>query len=544
MRPGKPNLKFGTSDDEVFVKKAFDRQQVLSLVFESLSSGLLVTGLDGRVLEMNAKFTSMWRIEGEVAETDDCEFLWKHIVALLDDSDSLVNALENTNNSREKFADKLRLSNGLVFECYSAPLIENQAVLGRMWSFRDISERCQIEEYLKRSKEQAEAASKTKSEFLANISHEIRTPLNGVMGMLHLLQMTPMDQEQSEYLDMAAKSSKRLSNLLNDILDLSRVEAGVLQVAQRTFDRDDLISSVKEMFDIEASKKNVSFTVTIDKALPQKLVGDDTRLRQVLINLLGNAFRFTECGSVTLDATYLPSEVAGKSRVLFTVADTGLGIDDSMVGVIFQSFRQVDSSITRRYQGAGLGLAIVKRLVGLMQGSISLDTELGAGSTFYVSIPIRSSEECIEKDALNANKQNHDKKRNVLVVEDDFINRMYLMRFLEMKEYCATSAENGGKALQALRHEDFDCVLMDVQMPVMDGLETTTLIRNSPDFKHCRNIPIIALTAHALKGDREKFLATGMSGYIAKPVDFQELMDVMDSLCASVDLDRAGDKAR
>jgi CheY-like chemotaxis protein len=206
-----------------------------------------------------------------------------------------------------------------------------------------------------------------------------------------------------------------------------------------------------------------------------------------------------------------------------------------MVQAIFESFKQADSSITRKYQGAGLGLAIVKRLVRLMQGSISLDTKLGVGSTFYVSIPIKSAQECNAKDALMNDKHFQEKRRKVLVVEDDLINRMYLMRFLEKKEYYATSAENGEKALQALRQEDFDCVLMDVQMPIMDGLETTTMIRNSPDFKHCMNIPIIALTAHALKGDREKFLATGMSGYIAKPVDFQELMDVMDGLCAVSD---------
>jgi len=460
--------------------------------------------------------------------------IWQIALQGVCDSDLFSGKLRRIDASMDIAVVRVRLSDGRVFEGYSAPLVDDGQAFGRMWSFRDVTATCRVEDYLKRTKEEAEACSRAKNKFLANMSHEIRTPLNGVIGMLQLLEMTEMDDEQREYMRMASQSSWRLSSLLNDVLELSKVEAGALQVVSRNFDSHGLIDSIREMFEPKAREKHIGFNITHDHCMPRRLVGDDIRLKQILVNLLGNALRFTEQGQVKLDVSFLHYGKEGQGRLLFTVTDTGEGIQDHMIGSIFSSFRQGDTSITRKHQGAGLGLALVKRLVKLMGGNIGVDSEPGCGSTFYVSLPIgcASARPCTascDRDLM----VEHARRRKILVVEDELINRIYLLKLLEKKGYQVQSADNGETALKALQRDAFDCVLMDVQMPVMDGLEATSIIRRSPQFKHCANIPIIALTAHALKGDREKMLESGMSGYVAKPLDFQELTHVMAELCES-----------
>jgi PAS domain S-box-containing protein len=395
----------------------------------------------------------------------------------------------------------------------------------------DLTDIKRAEAALLKAKEDAEAANRAKSEFLANMSHEIRTPINGVLGMLQLMETTTLDEEQRQYVGLAVTSVTRLNSLLSDILDLSRIEAGKLVIRSAEFHPADLCEALLGLFDVAAKNRNTTLECSLDPALPDRLVGDETRVRQVLFNLVGNAIKFTEHGRIEVGAHLLPQMQDGKERVLFSVTDTGIGIPADQLRDIFEPFRQVESSYTRNYQGAGLGLAIVQRLVHSMGGRLNIESEPGEGTEIHIVIPFARAEQS-GADAIAETERTETKRRGlrILLVEDDPSNQFPLMKFLEKAGHEPTLAENGGQALETMTQGDFDLVLMDIQMPVMDGAQATRAIRESETLGGRRDIPIIALTAYAMAGDREKFLAMGMNGYVAKPVDMQELVRVIDEV--------------
>ncbi|WP_368482924.1 PAS domain S-box protein [Desulfovibrio sp. DV] len=396
-----------------------------------------------------------------------------------------------------------------------------------------IIERMRADRRLVAAKKAAEAASLSKSEFLANMSHEIRTPLNGVLGMLQLLVTTDLDLEQSEYVENAVKSSKRLTRLLSDILDLSLVESGRLAIRQAPFAPADLRDSVMDLFALPSREKGISLAVSLGPGLPEKVVADEVRLRQILFNLVGNAVKFTDAGGVSLDISLASTHHDAAFRALFTVADSGIGIPDDQLDAIFEPFGQVEGVYVRRFGGAGLGLSIVRRLVRLMGGEIAVESVEGRGTTMYVSLPLArvadsSAADCPPQPA----GQGEVSRLRLLLAEDDAVSLMSFTRMLQKAGHTVDVVDNGAKAIARLRVAEYDCILMDVQMPVLDGVAATRAIRADASLGSKAAIPIIAMTAYAMAGDRDKFLAAGMDDYVSKPVDVRELAEALERVLA------------
>jgi len=418
--------------------------------------------------------------------------------------------------------DPREVITGRAFHLYLNPIKDDAGnILGVVEYALDITE-------LRRAKEQALAANQAKSEFLANMSHELRTPLNGIMGMLQLLGLTGLNAEQEDYALTGLQSCERLIRLLTDILDLSRIESGKMSIQSEPLDLRQVLDQLQALFIPAIRQDGITFELAIDPDIPPCLLGDAARLQQVLTNMVGNALKFTHGGSVKVQASLLPATKNGQTRVLFSIADTGLGIPDDKLGQLFRPFSQVSQGYTRSYQGAGLGLSICKRLVELMGGNISVESEEGRGTTMHFTA-VFATAPSLEPDAFPANPE-QDRVREglkVLVVEDDQVSSVSVAMILRKLKTDPIQVEDGRQALTALRRERFDLVLMDVQMPVMDGVEATQAIRFGSAGEKMKSIPIIALTAYAMSGDRERFLQAGMDDYLAKPISVAELKRVI-----------------
>ncbi len=397
-----------------------------------------------------------------------------------------------------------------------------------------LQERDRQADALMHERDRAEAANKAKSEFLANMSHEIRTPMNAIYGLSQILGASkPLTAKQEQYIHTLQTSANSLLALINDLLDISKIEASSVELERIPFNLAQLVNDVTSIISVQAKLKQLRVVIEGNLDYSSVYLGDPTRLRQVLTNLCSNAVKFTDEGTITITVNEGAIDAHGTRRVTLAVRDTGIGVTAAQIETIFQKFVQADNSITRKYGGSGLGLAISKHLIEIMGDAISVESAPGEGSTFTISLPLQpgTAEDGRHAPlALSSRKNAAPAQGHILLVEDNFPNVLVAGTFLEEFGYSFDVASNGQHALQQLRSQYYDAVLMDVQMPKMNGWDTTRAIRTQEQQTNLPRLPVIGMTAHALSGDRERCMDAGMDDYICKPFDANELRNKLKLL--------------
>ncbi|HKQ84563.1 MAG TPA: ATP-binding protein [Steroidobacteraceae bacterium] len=505
---------------------------LLAAALEATADGVLVTDLSGGICNMNRNFAQMWRVPEQLLEAgvdaDIFAFMEQQVADAAKYRESLSAALELAG---EGLFEEINLLDGRCLERHVTPLHIGHQLSGHVFSFRDVTERKRAEleqkKYelqLRRQNEALEKANRVKSEFLANMSHEIRTPMHAIISLSRLCLETQLDAQQRDYVEKVYSASQSLLRIIDDILDFSKLESGKMKIEAIGFRLSHVCDQVQSLMLPAAQEKglSLSFNFAVDTAL--EVVGDPLRLGQVLLNLVSNAVKFTERGSIEVSAT-AKSSTADAVELEFSVRDTGIGLSPQECAGLFQSFSQADASTTRKYGGTGLGLAISKQLVELMGGSIRVDSKPGAGSTFtFIVRMARGNGTASGRIDVGGDEQSIRAALSgmrVLVVEDNKINQQIARELLSRVGVVVTIAGNGLECLEVLARDTYDAILMDVQMPVLDGLETTRAIR---ERLRLTALPVIAMTANAMEGDRQRCIAAGMNDYLPKPIEAEALL--------------------
>ena len=491
--------------------------------------GVLAMDADGRALSCNQAFEELFQIKSaDVIGGDTQAFVDRPQRTARDRRDPSISARKKTTLlvTRRKRADGTPID----LEIHTVPIIIGEHITGFYAIYQDISERVAAEAELRSTKEAAEAANKAKSEFLANMSHEIRTPMNGVLLAAELATAESPTPVQREYLDTIRNSGESLLLLLNDLLDLSKIEAGKMSIHSSDFSIRKCLRECVKLLEPRARQKCLKLSVQIDQKLPEFASGDSLRLRQILLNLMGNAVKFTQRGSIAVTTEFLGVR-NGHLACQFSVSDTGIGIPKEKHARIFDEFEQADASTTRRFGGTGLGLAISSKLVQLMGGQIWLESEVGSGTTFHFTASFlpASFQSSADGTKACAPERYLETGLRVLLAEDNEINQRLAIRMLEKAGHSVIAITNGRQAIETFSRESFDIILMDVHMPEVDGIEATRQIR-ALEAAASGHTPIIAMTASAMKEDREACLEAGMDAYLSKPIYAEELLATLDSL--------------
>ena len=508
----------------------------LSALIESMQTGVLVEDEHGKVVITNQTFCQAFGLDvpsTELIGTQAQGLVTQCAVMTSDPAGFASLAARLLADGVPTLAHELQLVDGRVLELDYVPIYlfpampQAEDCRGHLWLFRDITERKQVDAEIRQARAAAEQANSAKSDFLANMSHEIRTPMNGVIGMTDLALDTDLTAQQREYLEMVKTSADALLVIINDILDFSKIEAGKLEIEKVSFViRQELAQTLKPL-QFRAEQKGLTLDHFVDPLVPDVLVGDPVRLRQILINLVGNALKFTEHGGISVRVVLTRSEGDSNGIELhFAVRDTGIGIVREKQAGIFEAFSQADGSITRRFGGTGLGLAICHKLVSMMSGRIWVVSATGQGSTFHFTLRLGVGDAATVAAATATSVAPALRPLRVLLVEDNLINQRLGVTLLERRGHSVRVSGNGEEALAALAEEKFDVVLMDIQMPVMGGFEATRRIRAQEATSGGHQI-IVAMTANAMQGDRERCLAEGMDGYVSKPVRAEDLFSTL-----------------
>ncbi len=486
-------------------------------IIENMDLGMLETDAEGKIVLAYPRFL---KLTGYKAK----DLVGKDPKSILVNRQSEKIMLEQEESRRKGeygvYEIQLKKKNGepMWVIVSGAPIFnEHKEFTGALGIHFDISHRKQIESDLESAKAEAEALLKSKELFLANISHEIRTPMNAILGMSRLISETPLNNTQQQYLSAINTSAHGLMVIINDVLDMSKINAGKFTIETIDLDIDAVLNSLQQSLSYKAEEKGIYLHCKRDPKIQRYLKGDPTRLSQILTNLVSNAIKFTSTGGVDVFMDLIETEKSA-DKIQFSVKDTGVGIDTDKLKSVFQSFTQEDETITRKYGGTGLGLAIAKQLVELFGGTFDVVSTKGVGSTFSFTIHMKHGEEIV-----TANKTSHERKdlngTRILLVEDNEINQFLAVTILKKWNAVIETSTNGREALEALSKNTFDLILMDMQMPEMDGIQATEIIRKDLKLK----LPIIALTANAIKGEKDKCLQAGMTDYVSKPFDQEEL---------------------
>ncbi|MES2770690.1 MAG: ATP-binding protein [Pseudomonadota bacterium] len=495
----------------------------LRATLEATADGVLLVDRLGRIVNMNQRFSQMWVLSDELLIKHDDAQIFAFMASAFDDPDAYCRALAAIEpDAEDETFDVLYLADGRVFERKSRPALHGEQIIGRVFSFSDATERMRTQQALIDARDQAKEASRAKSEFLAMMSHEIRTPMNGVIGMAQLLAMTPLNTEQAEYAHTICSSGEALLSIINDILDYSKIEAKKLSLESVDFSLPELLREVEQLFTAHVGSSEVRYSSRLGFGLPVMVKGDALRLRQILVNLIGNAFKFTSRGQVSLDVREIKAP-PGKIVLRFSVQDTGIGIPKQKLERIFRPFEQADSSTTRRYGGSGLGLSICSLLTEMMGGEMGVESEEGKGSDFWFTVlmqrvetsqvlrPVLIAETILRRDI------------RILIAEDNQVNQVVLRNMLgKLGAHEVVMVGNGEAALDACRQEKFDLIFMDVYMPEMDGLQASNLLR--AEGVKAR---IIGVSAGVLNEHKQAAFVHGMDDYLPKPITLKALKEVI-----------------